>query len=54
MYDRLFNYLRTNKILYKKELPFQKGHATEHVIIQLIDQINNSFEKKSFYVKYFY
>ena len=27
---------------------FQKGHAAEHAIIQLIDQINNSFEKNHF------
>ena len=47
MYNQLFKYLTTNEILYKKQIGFQKGHATEHAIIQLIDQINNSFEKKS-------
>ena len=48
MYHRLFNYLITNGIRYKKQFGFQKGHSTEHAIIQMIDQINNSFEKKIF------
>ena len=48
MYNRLFKYLTTNEILYKKQFGFQKGHSTEHAIIQLIDQINNSLEKNHF------
>ena len=40
----LFKYLTTSEILYKKQFEFRKGHSTEHAIIQLIDQINNSFE----------
>ena len=48
MYHRLFKYLTTNEILHKKQFVFQKGHSTEHAIIQLIDQINNSFEKNHF------
>ena len=47
-YNRLFKYLTTNEILYKKQFGFQKGHSTEHAITQLIDQINNSFEKNHF------
>ena len=45
MYNRLFKYLKTNEILYKKQFGFQEEHSTEHAIIQLIDQINNCFEK---------
>ena len=48
MCNRLFKYLTTNEILYKKQFGFQKGHSTEHATIQLIDQINNSFEKNHF------
>ena len=48
MYNRLFKYLTTNEILHKKQFGFQKGHSIEHAIIQLIDQINNSFEKNHF------
>ena len=53
MYHRLFNYLITNGIRYKKQFGFQKGHSTEHAIIQMIDQINNSFEK-TIYLRYLY
>ena len=48
MYNRLFKYLKTNNILYSKQFGFQEGHPTEHAIIQLIDQINNSFEKNHY------
>ena len=48
MYNRLFKYLTTNEILYKKLFGFQEGHSTEHAIMQLIDNINNSFEKNHF------
>ena len=48
MYNRLFKYLKTNEILYKKQFGFQEGHSTEHSIIQLIDQISNYFEKNHF------
>ena len=48
MYNRLFKYLKTNEILYKKQFGFQEGHSTKHAIIQLIDQINNCFEKNHF------
>ena len=41
-------YLTANEILYKKQLRFQKGHSTEHAIIHVIDQINNSFVKIHF------
>ena len=53
MYNRLFKYLKANEILHKKQLGFQKGHSTEHAIIQLIDQINNSFEKNHFTLNIF-
>ena len=48
MYNILFKYLTTIEILYKKQFGFQKGHSTEHAIMQLIDNINNSFEKNHF------
>ena len=53
MYNQLFKYLKTNEILYKKQFGFQEGHSTEHAIIQLIDQINNCFEKNHFTVGIF-
>ena len=38
MYNRLYNHLMKNNILYSKQFGFQKGHSTEHAIIQFIDQ----------------
>ena len=38
-YNRLYQYLTENKILYPKQLDFQTGHSTEHDIIQLVVQI---------------
>ena len=35
-------------MLYSKEFGFQRGHSTEHAIMQLIDQIKSSFEKNHF------
>ena len=46
MYSRLYNHLIKNIILYSKQFGFQKGHSAECAIIQLIDQINNNFEKQ--------
>ena len=48
MYNRLLSYLRANEILYKKHFGFEKGQSTEHAIMQLTYQINNSFEKNHF------
>ena len=44
MYNRLYNHLIKNNILYSKQFGFQKGHSAEHAIIQLIYQKNNNFE----------
>ena len=33
---------------YKKQLRFEQNHSTEHAILQLIDQGNNSFERNQF------
>ena len=44
MYNRLYQYLTENKILYPKQFGFQTGHSTEHAIVQLVDQILEFFE----------
>ena len=44
MYNRLHQYLTENKIHYPKQFGFQTGHSTEHAIVQLVDQILESFE----------
>ena len=48
MYKRLYNHLLNQNILYRKQFGFQQGHSTEHAILQLIDQINDNFEKNYF------
>ena len=40
-------------MLHKTQIGFQKGHSTEHAIIQLIDQIDSSFEKNNFTLRIF-
>ena len=44
MCNRLYQHLTENKILYPKQFGFQTGHSTEHAIVQLVDQILESFE----------
>ena len=53
MYNRLYNHLIKNNILYSKQFGFQKGHSTEHAIIQLIDQINNNSENQKLTISVF-
>ena len=45
MYNRLYKYLTTEKLLYSKQFGFQTGLSTEHAIVKLVDQIYESFEK---------
>ena len=45
MYNRLYKYLTTEKLLYSKQFDFQTGLSTEHAIVKLVDQIYESFEK---------
>ena len=53
MYNRLYKYLTDNSILYKKQFGFQEGQSTEHAIVQLVDQIKNSFESKQYTLSVF-
>ena len=48
IYNRLHKHLKENDILYKKQFGFQQNHSTEHAILQLIDQVNNSLERNQF------
>ena len=44
MYNRLYKYLIENNILYSTQFGFQNGHSTDHAVVQLVDQIIESFE----------
>ena len=48
MYNHLYKHQLNNNILCKKQFGFQENHSIDHAIIQLVHQINNSFEKKHF------
>ena len=50
MYNRLYQYLISNNLLYKKQFGFQKANSTEHAIIELVDQLCASFNKNKFTV----
>ena len=45
MYNRLYNFLVENNILYQKQFGFQNAHTTEHAILQLMNQITEAFSQ---------
>ena len=53
MYNRLFKHLSNLKILYPKQFGFQKGHSTDHSLLQLVDQIYESFERRESTIRVF-
>ena len=48
MYNRLYNYLIENNILYSKQFGFQNGHSTDNAVVQLVDQIIESIENNKY------
>ena len=48
MYNRLNKHLSNLKILYPKQFSFQKGHSTDHALLQLVNQIYESFERNEY------
>ena len=53
MYNRLYSFLISNHILYTKQFGFQKEHSTEHAILQLTNQILQSFDRDEFTIGIF-
>ena len=53
VYNRLYKYIYKNNILYNKQFGFQKHHSTDHAILQLFEQISDSFENDKFTVSVF-
>ena len=43
MYNRLYSYLTENNILFTKQFGFRAGHSTEHALLELVNQISNTF-----------
>ena len=48
MHNRLMKFLTKQKILYLKQFGFKKNFSTAHAIINLIDSIENAFDKNKF------
>ena len=44
MCNRIQKNLCEEKLLYSKQIAFQKGHSTDHAIVHLVDQIYESSE----------
>ena len=47
MYNRVYNYLKDNNLLFRKLFGFRKGHSTYHAP-KLIDSIYDSFNKNKY------
>ena len=53
MYNRLYNHLYENNILYNKQFGFQKRTSTDHAILELVDELRQSFNENKFTVGVF-
>ena len=42
MYNKLYNFIEANDILYAHQYGFRRGHSTQQAIITLIDKITSS------------
>ena len=48
MYNRLYSYLTENNILLNKQFGFWAGHSTIYAMLELVDQISNTFNDKNY------
>ena len=48
MYNRLYTYQADNNIIFNKQFGFRDGHSIEYALLELIDQIGDSFNKSYF------
>ena len=39
---------RKNNILFHKQLGFRAGHSTQHALLELVDQVSNTFNEKNY------
>ena len=53
MYNRLYDYFTANSILFNKQFGFRAGHSTEHALLELVDQICDSFSDKNYFLGIF-
>ena len=48
MHNCLYKYLIENNILYSKQFDFENVPSTDHAVVQLVDQITESFEDNKY------
>ena len=48
MYNRLYEYLTKNNLLFDKQFEFKKGHSTEHVLMELVNRIYDTFNENRY------
>ena len=48
MYNRVYNYLNDNNLLFYKQFGFRKGHSTDDALISLINSIYDSFNQNKY------
>ena len=53
IYNRRYTYLADNKILFNKQFGFKAGHFTGYALLDLIDQVSDSLNDKSYFVGIF-
>ena len=53
MYNRLYSYLTKNSLLFNQQFGFQAGHSTDDALLELVDQISNTFNDKNYLVGIF-
>lgn len=46
VYNRLLSFLNKNKILYKYQFGFRKGHSTEQAILEITDTLKSNIDKR--------
>ena len=48
MYNRPYEYLTKNSLLFDKQFGFRKSHSSEHVLIELENGIYDSFNENKY------
>ena len=48
MYNRVYNYLTDNSLLFHKQFGFRQCHSTDLALIRLIGSIYDSFNKNKY------
>ena len=48
MYNRVYNFLNEQNLLFPNQFGFQKNTSTEHAILKLVDDITKGFVKREF------